>query len=203
MNRRDLLMFTLGAAIGACAMGMYLTEKEARRLEEEERELQEDIRRGKEVHKKFEEGGPYHDFGRPEQDSEVEEEKKVLVMNKDRYKKMTTNYSNTVDLDDVVSNTRKRHSPNPYVIDFERFCEEHENEKITITYYEGDDTLVDEKEEIIPDVSSIIGYEALNNFGRGSEDPDVVYVRNDKMGIDYEVVRNQGNYKEVILGESE
>jgi hypothetical protein len=63
-----------------------------------------------------------------------------------------------------------------------------------------DDTLSDENEEIISDVSYVIGYDALSSFGDGSDDPDIVYVRNEKLQTDYEVTRLNKSYSETVLG---
>lgn len=92
--------------------------------------------------------------------------------------------------------------PEPYVIDTMKFSEEnHEFDKLTIYYYAGDDTLVDEGEEIIVDVRMTIGDQALDNFGNGSVNQDIVYVRNERLSIDYEVVRVETSYSETVLGQ--
>jgi hypothetical protein len=87
----------------------------------------------------------------------------------------------------------------PHVITLEEFAEEMDNyDKLTIYYYEDDDTLADEDEQIIEDIANIIGDEALSRFGDGSDDPEVVYVRNDKLEIDYEVIRLSKSYAETV-----
>ena len=184
MTRKNLIMFTLGALTGSLFTLFYIKDQQERDLDN--RSGKEGVVRGTRC--------PPINFDK--------EDEKVLIMNKDIYKKVARNYSNAVPVNELISNSPRRPAPNPYVIDFERFCEDPENEKITITYYEGDDTLVDEGDEIFPDISGVIGYESLNSFGKGSEDPDVVYVRNEKLGIDYEVIRNKESFKEMVLGES-
>ena len=132
-----------------------------------------------------------------------EPENKVLVMNKDRYKKIARVYNKEVD--PCGRNYRVDDSPpedigEPYVITFEQFNEEYDRyDKETMTYYAGDDTLADECEGIVDDVNDLVG-DSLSRFGENSEDPDVVYVRNDSLEIDYEIVRSPGLYSEVVLG---
>lgn len=87
------------------------------------------------------------------------------------------------------------HPKPPYIIDEDEFAEDIIFEKVTITYYEGDDTLCDTDESIMK-IEDIIGREALDE---GFID-DILYVRNEKLGIDYEVVREQGAYSEIVLG---
>lgn len=89
----------------------------------------------------------------------------------------------------------------PYVISIEQFSEENDHyDKSTIYFYEDDETLADENEEIIQDILSVIGGSALSSFGCGSGDREIVYVRNDKMEIDYEVIRLSKSYSETVLG---
>ena len=88
----------------------------------------------------------------------------------------------------------------PYVILTEEFNEGNpEYDKVSLAYYEEDDTLTDDNEEIIPNPEDIIGY-ALSCFGQDSNDPDIVYVRNEKLGIDYEVCRIPKSYQATVLG---
>lgn len=72
--------------------------------------------------------------------------------------------------------------------------------KETLTYFEDDDTLIDEKDQVIYNVEEVIGTEALNSFGHMSNDKDTVFVINHRFGIKYEVIRDDGSYKEIILG---
>ena len=58
-------------------------------------------------------------------------------------------------------------------------------EKVTLTYYINAD-LVCEEDELVDDPNSIIGYDFMNHFHDDEE--GVVYVRNEKLGTDYEVI---------------
>ena len=73
-------------------------------------------------------------------------------------------------------------------------------DKITITYYENDDVLADEQDEVIPDIEAVVGYDSLGRFGDMSDDDCVVYVRNRRLGADYEIVLAQESYTESVLG---
>lgn len=89
----------------------------------------------------------------------------------------------------------------PYVITINEFFEdEQEFEKITITYYEKDNTLVDEREQMIDDVERVIGLDSLNYFGWNSGSESVVHVRNPKHGADFEVLQDPQSYSETVLG---
>ena len=89
----------------------------------------------------------------------------------------------------------------PFVISREEFDEGYPHfDKITITYYENDDVLADEQDEVIPDIDAVVGYDSLGRFGDMSEDDCVVYVRNGRLGADYEIVLVQESYTESVLG---
>ncbi len=89
----------------------------------------------------------------------------------------------------------------PFVISREEFDEGYPHfDKITITYYAEDDVLADEQDEIISDIEAVVGYDSLSRFGDMSDDDCVVYVRNGRLGADYEIVLTQESYSESVLG---
>lgn len=89
----------------------------------------------------------------------------------------------------------------PYVISDEQFNEENDHfDKISLTYYEDDCTLADEGDEMITDVDNTVGRENLDKFGELSDDPEVVYVRNEKIAVDYEIIRLSKSYSDTVMG---
>lgn len=81
----------------------------------------------------------------------------------------------------------------PYVITPNQFVHEKRYyDKITLLYYEGDGTLISETDDYVEDINSAIGEESLNRFGEWEQ--DAVYVRNDKLSIDYEVILQHSAY---------
>lgn len=90
----------------------------------------------------------------------------------------------------------------PYVIALAEFAtEEQQYDKQTVTYYAQDDVLVDDAERPIDDVDGTVGTVNLGFFGQASEDADIVYVRNDKRDIDFEIIRVDKSYAEFVLGQ--
>lgn len=93
---------------------------------------------------------------------------------------------------------------NPYEIPMEEWANNDKGfEQITIHYYDLDDTLADERETIIPDVEGVIGSDNLEKFGNMSQDENIVYVRNEKLSADFEVLREQGSYAAKVMGVNE
>lgn len=106
-----------------------------------------------------------------------------------------------VDDWDYYKERAKRTPMRPYVIHYDE-REEIPYEESTLTYYEADDVLCNELDEVIadPDRERIIGEANLEKFGHGSNDPSVVYIRNDTLEAQYEVVRSPNSYAEEVHG---
>lgn len=83
----------------------------------------------------------------------------------------------------------------PYVIHQDEWSEgERGYSKVTYTYYEPDDVLVDEADEKpVPHGDLIVGQDNLK-FGHGTDNEDVVFVRNDRLEIDIEICRSRKSY---------
>lgn len=88
--------------------------------------------------------------------------------------------------------------PEPYVIDENEFAYDADGyERCTVTYYAGDHTLCDTDESIMG-IEATIGYDAIEAFADGAV--RTVYVRNNRLGIDYEIEWSDQSYTEYILG---
>lgn len=95
-----------------------------------------------------------------------------------------------------------RMSGHPYIISMEDYYNtEEEWDKTTLSYYEGDDTLVDERDMAIDDVERYIGSRHLDMFGVISNDPKIVYVRNAQISTDFEVIREKGKAAVLVYGQ--
>lgn len=92
----------------------------------------------------------------------------------------------------------------PYVLKQEEFMEnESEYVQASLTYYSGDGVLTDEADNKIDEVDEMVGDYNLIRFGHWSNDPHVVYIRNDVKEIELEVTLNEGKYSEIVQGLTE
>lgn len=91
------------------------------------------------------------------------------------------------------------------VISYNEWCEADEDEykKDTIVYYEDDQIVCDMHDSTIKEYQELVGEEALELFGMMSHDPDVVYIRNKRMQVDFEFVREHSSYRQSVLGLTE
>ena len=85
----------------------------------------------------------------------------------------------------------------PYLISGDEFLQDSSYEKIDLYYYEEDKILTDTKDKIIDNHSKFVG-DALEHFD--DVDDDAIFVRNDALLTDYEVLRFPDSYESAILG---
>jgi hypothetical protein len=89
----------------------------------------------------------------------------------------------------------------PHIIHQDEFASnENDNPQTTYTYYEGDNILADTDESILENPESHVGPKALRSFGHGTDDFNIVYVRNPQLELDIEVIRHTGTYAEEVQG---
>ena len=71
---------------------------------------------------------------------------------------------------------------------------EQEYPTITLTYYEGDGVLADDRNRIIDNIDELVGEDFADHFGEYEDDS--VYIRNDAFKAYYEILRDYGKYSE-------
>lgn len=89
----------------------------------------------------------------------------------------------------------------PYVISPDSYANEHnEYAKIVLYYYEDNEVLeyeeynLEKGDDHFADIGSTIGHDAVNHFGE--YETDAVFVRNERLGNDYEVLLIHSAYDE-------
>lgn len=91
----------------------------------------------------------------------------------------------------------------PYLISGDEFLQDSSYEKIDLYYYEEDKILTDTKDKIIDNHSKFVG-DALELFDDALElfhdVDDAIFVRNDALLTDYEVLRFHDSYESAVLG---
>jgi len=95
---------------------------------------------------------------------------------------------------------KERSSKKPYIIGVEEFGEDPKYHTVCLTYFMMDDTLLDDGEVPIDDPEMVVGESNLDRFGYRSKDPRLIYIRNEKLGADYEVTLHDGAFGDVIHG---
>jgi hypothetical protein len=110
-----------------------------------------------------------------------------------------TQHEDTWDYDVEIA----QRVPNvPYIIHQHEFhAQEREGfSQSALTYYAEDGILTDEDESVIENVDTVVGRANLQKFGHGSDDIDVVFIRNEVLEIEYEVCRLDRSYEQTVGG---
>ena len=196
MNRellKNILIFTTGVGVGVLLTNKIMKQKYEDIVQEELVSIRETRTRV--------------DSDEEGMVKEEVKEEKILVMPNSRVKKVMRQYNATNDAQELYEEAEKIYNKEvevperPIIITVEEFFEGNsDHDKLTLTYYEDDGVLVDENEEIIDDPEYIIGSSALVSFGEGSDDPEIVYVRNYRISTDFEIVRLSKSYKDTVMG---
>jgi hypothetical protein len=102
---------------------------------------------------------------------------------------------------DINAILRQRGKNKPFILNKDEFmAAEPGYNQSTLTFYEHDEVLADERDEVVDEVDSIVGEENLKMFGAMSADPNIVYIRNDILQQDYEILRSEGSYAVEVMG---
>lgn len=82
-----------------------------------------------------------------------------------------------------------RKNAKPYMISQEEYSNG-EYEPIGLTYYSDNILATDDTMEPVEDVEGTVGFNSLSHLMQGGPDDDIIYVRNDRLRVDYEVMRD-------------
>lgn len=86
----------------------------------------------------------------------------------------------------------------PYIISAEEFIQDEKGyQQETLTYYRGDDIMGDQNDTPIYNYQNLMGE---LKFGHGSKDPNVVYIRNEKVHMEWEILLHQGSFEVEVMG---
>lgn len=133
----------------------------------------------------------------PELERLLDEEEAQIRRDKARHHTFDT----PTDDWDYEAERNTRESKEVYVIHRDEYIEDamgyHQS---TIEFYVKDAVMTDALQHPIYNYTDFVGHEALDMFGHGSGDNDVVYVRNDREKAEFEVLRNSGSYEQEVLG---
>ena len=194
MPIKEVMLFIAGLGIGS--VGTYFVVKK-----HYEDFMDEEIESVKEYYKDNIMEITEREFGEsavnPEKEEPVEEKE-----NEPNYQKIIKklNYGDYSQKDDKVVDFHKEDAPavaekkGPYVIGPDDFANGEQYDKITLTYFSEDGVFMSIEEEVIPEGMQLVGEENLDHIGEIEE--DVVYVRNEEQGADYEVILEERAYSD-------
>ena len=171
MNKQTILAFFMGATVGSIVTWKFLKTKYELYYEEEDEELFED------------DAEEDTDEAEPEPINEIDEKPDLSV-----YIAKLKEQGYLQDVKEGGTDDMEK----PYVISPDEYGKIDNYDLYSYTYY-ADKVLADEYNEPIEDVDSIIGLESLKHFGEYGDDS--VYVRNDELKADYEILLDDEKYE--------
>lgn len=186
--------FIIGVTVGSAVTWKFIDSKYKQIAQDEIDSVKEVFaKRSAELVKEPERSGQ-HPWGSDEARIKADDAKEkpnivnyATVLRDLKYKDLDDNKLEEEDEEPVLTNK-------PYIITPEEFGEFDEYETISLTYY-VDKVLVDDNEHPVDDVDDIVGFDSLNRFGEYENDS--VFVRNDKLKCDYEILLDQRRYHNV------
>lgn len=184
----NFTMFVVGAAVGSIVTWQYVVKKY-------EQIAQEEIDSVKEIFSKRETDSAEEDEVVREKASKAKEKPNIVEYAAKLREQGYTNYSDVEpEIKKEEVNEESMDIDTPYVIQPEEFGEFDDYEKIGLTYY-SDQILTDEYDELVEDIEDTVGFDSLNYFGEYEDDS--VFVRNDRLKCDYEILLDQRKYSDV------
>ena len=175
-----LIIFVLGAATGSIVTWQFAKKKYEQIAEEE-------INSVKEMFLKREQDA---------RDVEITVEPQPSVeasLKKFEEKPDISTYAEILKNEAYVPEGTEMVENKPYVISPDEFGEFEDYDTISLTYY-ADQVLVDDGGDKIEDVDDVVGMESLTHFGEYEDDS--VFVRNDRLRCDYEILMDERTYSE-------
>lgn len=185
MNKIVVALLIVGAGGAGFLAGRYLTREEARKDNEAE------INKLIEYYKKKEE------LALMEAEEGVGPVDLPEAMKEDltRYEKeVKENYSDYAGQYQSGDKPKSR-TGRPYLITEAQFDEDEDYDVLTLTYF-ADGMLADDGDNAMgrDEIEASVGLTFSSHFGNG----DVVYIRNDERKTNYEILRDERAYEEVV-----
>ena len=180
----NIIIFTAGAALGSVVTWKMVKTKYEQIANEEIQEIRELYARKVDelTHAQYEEPTEAVDEDKTTFSTPVKPELREFA---DKIKDL--GYSDITE--EEVNNMGK-----PYVITPAEYGELDEYETVSLVYY-ADGYLTDEQNIVIEDVDNVVGIDSLTHFGEYEDDS--VFVRNDSVETDYEILLDERNYEDV------
>lgn len=176
-NGITVVAFVMGAALGSFTTWRLIKRKY-------EQIAREEIDSVKEV---FSRNNASDDVEKVDDESEVD----IFTEDVDEYKSIVNN--NKYNYSSETAKEGKRNMA-AYVISPEEFGDNEDYEVESLTYY-ADGVLTDDQDNIIEDVEGLVG-DALDHFGEFEDDS--VFVRDDTVQRDYEILRDVRKFSDVV-----
>lgn len=194
-----VIIFAIGAAIGSLVAWKLTKTKYEKIMIEEEQSLREYYNKKTKVYE--DSANTLHDYYNDrlkeidEKEKKMEEDKKTeesKIVNdlRERYAEVLKDHKYSID-EPCYEGGQDR----PYVVTPEEFGNADEYDIISLNYY-ADGIVSDDWGDKIEDLEATIGEDFASHYGEYEE--DAVYIRNDRLKVEYEVLKSLSKYSEMF-----
>lgn len=199
-----VIIFAIGAAIGSLVAWKLTKTKYEKIMIEEEQSLREYYNKKTKVYE--DSANTLHDYYNDrlkeidEKEKKMEEDKKTeesKIVNdlRERYAEVLKDHKYSID-EPCYEGGQDR----PYVVTPEEFGNADEYDIISLNYY-ADGIVSDDWGDKIEDLEATIGEDFASHYGEYEE--DAVYIRNDRLKAEYEVLKSLSKYSEMFPAEED
>lgn len=199
-----VIIFAIGAAIGSLVAWKLTKTKYEKIMIEEEQSLREYYNKKTKVYE--DSANTLHDYYNDrlkeidEKEKKMEEGKKTeesKIVNdlRERYAEVLKDHKYSID-EPCYEGGQDR----PYVVTPEEFGNADEYDIISLNYY-ADGIVSDDWGNKTEDLEATIGEDFASHYGEYEE--DAVYIRNDRLKVEYEVLKSLSKYSEMFPAEED
>lgn len=185
-----IFAFSLGAGAGAFVTWKVLKKKY-------DQQLQEDVEVFREVYtnRPIPENREENLYSEDSAEDTADEPKHSTKSEDDAFQMLLKKYDRKSE-----AKEEDEYGEKPYVIPPEEFDTLDDYDVVSYTYY-ADGVLVDDDHKVVTDmmIDKCIGRDSLKSFGMYEDDS--VFVRNDRLKIDYEILADVRKFSDVIKQE--
>ena len=179
-----VIIFVTGASLGSLVTWKLVKTKY-------EQIAQEEIDSVKEVY-----ANQYQEKEHKEEESSEEhEEHEEEDSDTSEYEELVEKTGYAAESEKEEEAEKEMNETKPYVISPEEFGDS-DYPTVTLWYY-LDGTVTNDRHKIVSNVEELVGKDFADHFGDYEYDPDAVYVRNDEMEVDYEILKDYRDFSEV------
>lgn len=196
MSKTGVAMFMAGATVGATAAWLYLKRHYEQLAQEEIDSVKKVFSERKFVNSNFIKSEKENEKQEGNRHKEDITELKNNMMNyatklqEEGYTNYTEHSKKIVEENDELISNR------PYVIAPNDYGEDEDYTQISLIYYSGDGVLADDEDEVVEDVANTVGEDFADYFG--AYEDDSVFIRNDRLRCDYEILRDNHSFIDVV-----
>lgn len=208
---KGVLIFVSGAAVGSAVttialkafytkfINETLTDEINRQMDEIKTEYTEAV---EELRKQYEQQETEDKPEKPETEKKedkpskkTKDEKKAAAVDYTKFsegKKKKVKDPRTEAMEEIVKETTNE--AGNYIITFSDYTEDNGYNKVTSTFYQGDNVFTNDYDDPDPDIQGIVGnlIDKFDDYGEGNS----LYIRCDANETDYEIIFDDGCYGE-------